>query len=229
VRHDRHDHPAGPRHRLPHRSLRPARPGGEPRLAHERAARLGSAPGRRRRRGAGDRPGRDADATITLDPPDAGEDADWLHAISWQGGSRLVIDELEQTGPSIYRTTEPLPVDGTWKTLLRLHEGNSLTSLPIYLPADPAIPAEGVPANGNFEREFEAEKEFLQREATTDGGVLQAIAYVTVLAITLSFLGLVAWARHRLAVTAQTTTDGRPSISPARPRPRAALRTAGAR
>jgi hypothetical protein len=163
---------------------------------------------------------RRVDATITVDPPDAGEDADWLHAISWQGGSKLVIDELEQTGPGLYRTIEPLPVDGTWKTLLRLHEGNSLTSLPIYLPADPAIPAEGVPASDGSERAFEAEKEFLQREATTDGGALQVIAYLTVLAITLGFLSLVAWGLHRLAVTAHAATDDRPSISPARPRSR---------
>jgi len=171
-------------------------------------------------RDAGGGSERTAEATIRLNPPDAGDDADWLHAISWQGGSKLVVDELEETRPGVYRTTEPLPVDGTWKTLLRLHEGNSLTSLPIYLPADPAIPAEGVPAGDRFTREFAAEKEFLQREAKADGGALQVIAYLAVLAITLGFLSLVAWGLHRLAVTAETRADDSTSMAPARPRPR---------
>ena len=35
------------------------------------------------------------------------------------------------------------------------HEvGNALTALPVYLPADPAIPVEGVPAEPRFERAF---------------------------------------------------------------------------
>jgi hypothetical protein len=162
---------------------------------------------------------RTVDATIRLDPPDAGDDADWLHVISWQGGSKLVVDELEQTGPGVYRSTEPLPVDGTWKTLLRLHEGTSLTSVPIYLPADPAIPAEEVPAGDGFTREFAAEKEFLQREAKTDAGALQVFAYLAVLAITLAFLSLVAWGLHRLAVTAKPAPGAPSPVGPPRRRP----------
>jgi hypothetical protein len=170
-------------------------------------------------RDAGGGSERAAEATIRLDPPDAGDDADWLHAISWQGGSKLIIDELEHAGPGIYRTTEPLPVGGSWKTLLRMHEGNSLTSVPIYLPFDPAIPAEEVPARDQFTREFSSEKEFLQREAKTDAGTLAAIAYLIVLAITLGFLGLVAWGLHRLAVTAERPQTG-DSTPAARSRPR---------
>ena len=162
---------------------------------------------------------RTVDATIRVDPPDAGDDADWLHVISWQGGSKLVVDELEQTGPGVYRSTEPLPVDGTWKTLLRLHEGNSLTSVPIYLPADPAIPAEEVPAGDGFTREFAAEKEFLQREAKTGAEALQVFAYLAVLAITLAFLSLVAWGLHRLAVTAEPAPGAPSPVGPPRRRP----------
>jgi hypothetical protein len=144
-----------------------------------------------------------AEATVTLDPPTAADDADWLHAISWQGGEELVLDELEPVGPGVYRTTEPLPVDGTWKTLLRLHEGDSLTLLPIYLTADPAIPAEGVRATDGVTRKFVVEREFLQREAKADPGPLSLAAYLTVVAITLAFLSLVAWGIHRLAVAAE--------------------------
>jgi hypothetical protein len=164
--------------------------------------------------------GQTAAATFTLDPPTAGDDADWLHTISWQGEDKLVLDELEQAGPGVYRSTEPLPVDGTWKTLLRLHEGNSLTLLPVYLPADPAIPAAGMPARDGVTREFVAEKEFLQREAKANPGPLSAVAYLIVVAITLGFLGLVAWGLHRLAVSAERpVAEPGPRPAPRRERP----------
>jgi hypothetical protein len=144
-----------------------------------------------------------ADATVRLDAADAAEDAEWFHAISWQGGEPYVLAELERVGAGVYRSDEPLPVDGTWKTLIRLHEGNSLTLLPVYLPADSAIPAEGVPPTDGATREFVAEKEFLQREAKTDPGPLALVAYLIVVAITLAFLSLVAWGLHRLAVVVE--------------------------
>jgi hypothetical protein len=159
-----------------------------------------------------------AEATVTLDPRDAADNAEWFHAISWQGGEPYILDGLEQTEPGVYRTTEALPVDGTWKTLLRLHEGNSLTLAPVHLPPDPAIPAEGVRATDGMTREFVAEKEFLQREAKADPGPLALVAYLIVLAITLAFLSVVAWGLHRLAVAAeQPATDDGTSTTPARP------------
>ena len=161
-----------------------------------------------------------ADATITLDPSDTADDAEWFHAISWQGGEPFVLDELERVEPGVYRTTEPLPIDGTWKTLLRLHEGDSLTLAPVYLPPDPAIPAEGVPANDGTTREFVAEKEFLQREAKADPGPLALGAYLAVVAITLAFLGLVAWGLHRLAVAAEAgASEHDAAVAPERQRP----------
>jgi hypothetical protein len=164
--------------------------------------------------------GQTAAATFTLDPPTAGDNADWLHTISWQGEDKLVLDELEETGPGVYRSTEPLPVGGTWKTLLRLHEGNSLTLLPVYLPADPAIPAAGVPARDGVTREFVAEKEFLQREAKANPGPLALVAYLIVVAITLGFLSLVAWGLHRLAVAAERpVAEPGPRPAPRRERP----------
>ena len=161
-----------------------------------------------------------AEATVTLDPAHAADDAEWFHAISWQGGQPYVLDGLEQVGPGVYRSSEPLPVDGTWKTLLRLHEGNSLTLLPVYLPADPAIPAEGVPATDDATREFVAEKEFLQREAKANPGALSLVAYLTVVAITLAFLSLVAWGLHRLATAAVARAPEEDASSRATKRPR---------
>jgi hypothetical protein len=143
--------------------------------------------------------GREVAATVRLDPPDAAADAEWFDVTAWQGGG-LVVAPLERTGPGLYRTTEPIPVHGNWKAMIRLHDGSSLTALPIYLPRDEAIPVGEVPAPPHFTRAFTDEHQLLQREAKGGPTLLVALAYSTVAAIALSLLVLLAWALHRLAV-----------------------------
>jgi hypothetical protein len=143
--------------------------------------------------------GREVEATIRMNPPDAASGAEWFDVTAWQGGG-LVVDPLKRLAPGLYRTTEPIPVYGNWKTMIRFHKGNSLTALPIYLPRDTAIPVGEVPAPANFTRSFGNEHKLLQREQKGGSPVLVAIAYSTVATITLSLLVLLAWALHRLSV-----------------------------
>ena len=89
--------------------------------------------------------GRAVNATVSIDPPSAAEDAKWLTSTAWQGGG-LVVDRLARVRGGVYRTNEPMPVHGDWKAEIRLHTGRSLIGVPVYLPNDPAIPAKGVPA-----------------------------------------------------------------------------------
>ena len=142
--------------------------------------------------------GRSVEATVRLDPPDAAKDARWLTATDWQGG-KLIVNRLEKVGDGVYRTTQPIPVHGEWKSLIRLHTGNSLTAIPIYLPEDKAIPAKGVPATPAFTRTFIADKEILQREAKDASPGLWAVAYGVVLLIVIALLGLLSWALLRLS------------------------------
>ena len=98
---------------------------------------------------------------------------------------------------------------GEWKTMIRLHRGNALTALPVYLPADPAIPVEGVPAAAQVERAFGPEQQLLQRERKTDvAGWLWAVAYGVVLAIALGFLALLVWGVHRVSADAAAAARG---------------------
>jgi len=143
-------------------------------------------------------PEREVHATVTIAPPAAAEDAEWFNVTAWQGGG-LVVDPLERIAPGVYRTTEPIPVHGDWKTLIRLHEGSSLTALPIFLPPDEAIPAAEVPASPTFTRPFVDETQILQREKTGGSTALAAVAYASVGAIAISLLALLAWGLHRLA------------------------------
>jgi hypothetical protein len=149
--------------------------------------------------------GREVEATVRLDPPDAAADAEWFDVTAWQGGG-LVVAPLERVGPGVYRSTEPIPVHGNWKSMIRLHDNSSLTALPIFLPRDEAIPVGEVPATAQFTRSFTDEHQLLQRESKGGPAALTVLAYGTVLAITLSLLALLAWALHRLAAGLQPST-----------------------
>jgi hypothetical protein len=144
-------------------------------------------------------PERTVDATVRFDPATAPEDADWVRGIAWQGGG-LVDASMEEVEPGVWRTTEPLPVYGNWKALIRFHEGSSILGLPVYLPEDPAIPAEGVAAPGSFQRSFVPEKQILQRELKDDvPTTLPPIAYSIVAVIFLGLIMLLGWAMARVA------------------------------
>jgi hypothetical protein len=166
-------------------------------------------------------PERTVDATIRIDPAQVGDDAYWLSAISWQGGDNLVLDDLRRTAPGVWQTTEPLPVYGTWKTLIRLHRDNYLAGVPIYMPEDTAIPAKAIPATASFDRPFVDETEILQREQTGDvAGYLVALAYGVVALIVCALIALLGWVLVRVA---RDPEGGRAE------RDRAATRPTGAR
>lgn len=157
-------------------------------------------------------------ATVQLTPADAGEGARWFDVTAWQGGG-LVVDPLERIAPGAYRTTEPIPAYGNWKTMIRLHKGNSLTAAPIYLPLDAAIPAPEVPAKASFSRPFVDETQILQREKTGGSPALVAIAYTAVASIALSLLVLLTWSLHRLAFPPRPAARRSRSAAPANPTP----------
>lgn len=144
-------------------------------------------------------PNREVEAVVRMSPPDAAANPEWFDVTAWQGGG-LVVDPLKRIGDGVYRTTEPIPVHGNWKAMIRLHKGNSLTALPIYLPRDRAIPVGEIPAPDHFTRGFGNEHKLLQREQKGGSPLLVAVAYSAVAAIALALLVLLAWGLHRLAL-----------------------------
>jgi hypothetical protein len=141
-----------------------------------------------------------------MSPTDAADGAEFINVTSWQGGG-LVIAELKSTGsPGVFTTDEPVPVGGSWKTMVRYSGGNTLNAMPIYMPEDPAIPVEGVPAEPAFERSFQSDHEVLQREQKDVVGWLTVVAYLVVASIAFALLVMIAWALHRLAVVAEEPT-----------------------
>ena len=72
--------------------------------------------------------------------------------------------------------------------------------MPLYLPRDAAIPAKEVPGEAaSFTRAFLADHEVLQRERKEGvSGALTLSAYLTVLAIALALIALIAWSLLRV-------------------------------
>jgi len=161
--------------------------------------------------------GRSVHATVAVDLPASADDAKWFTITAWQGGG-LRIDRLEQARPGVWRSTEPVPVHGSWKALLRLHKDRGIMGVPVYLPEDRAIPAKEVPARPSFERPFVADKEILQREAKEGAAGLTLLGYGVVLAITLSILVLIGWALVRLATVLEGPRLGDRDRRPRAPR-----------
>ena len=143
-------------------------------------------------------PRRSVDATIRVRPENGLEGAEFANVTAWQGGGSVVA-ALERIGRGAYRTSEPIPVHGAWKAMVRVQKGNGLVSVPIYLPADRAIPAPAVPGRASFERDFVSDRQNLQRERKEGvPGSLSAIAYLTVLALAVSLIVLLSWCLLRL-------------------------------
>jgi hypothetical protein len=157
-------------------------------------------------------PEREAQANVRIEPASAAADAQWLTVTAWQGGG-LVVDRLERTGPDSWRTTRTIPMHGDWKTTLRLQKDDAISAVPIYLPADPAIPAPGVAAASHFSRQFVSDRSLLQRERKQDvPAALPAVGYGAVLSIALTLIAFLAWALLRLARRAR---EGEPPVRPA--------------
>jgi hypothetical protein len=152
-------------------------------------------------------------ADIQITPANlVSEHPEWVSILAWQGGLAndrgLVIDNLERLGPGHYRSTRPIPAWGSWKTLMRVHDGRMLTAVPIYLAADPGIGAKEVPALSSTTRPFVQEVTILQRERNPDTSeVLWTIGCLVVLACTLILIGALTWGAGRLNNREPTASD----------------------
>ena len=132
-----------------------------------------------------------------LDPPDAAEGARWFIAAAWQGGGNVSAD-MEPVGEGRYVASQPVPVDGGWKSMLRLHRGSDMMAVPIRMPADPEFGLESIAADDRT-MAFGAETEYLLRE-TQDGPPGLAIAVrLLYAALAIAWLAAMITASRRVA------------------------------
>lgn len=151
--------------------------------------------------------GRMVTADIRLSPADLiGSDPEWVEILSWQGGTGddspghgLVVDKLRRIADDHFVSTRPVPVHGTWKTLLRLQDGRMQAALPIFMPLDPGIGAAEVAAPASFTRPFVEEITVLQRERSFDHpSWLIGLAGLVVLACSLALIAAMSWGAARI-------------------------------
>jgi hypothetical protein len=157
-------------------------------------------------------------ADVRINPPDLiSESPNWVSVLGWQGGLAnergIFVDRLEKVGPGHYRSTQPMPVYGKWKTLLRVHDGRMLTAVPIYLAGDPGIGAPEIPAQASMTRPFVPEITILQRERSPDTPVvLWTVGCLVVLVCTLIMIGGLSWGVGR--VNRAQPTDSKTELQP---------------
>ena len=124
--------------------------------------------------------------TVALDDPAVADGARWFQAMAWQGGT-LVVDDLREVGPGRWTTTEPVPVGGTWKTMLRLHDGHRMSAAPVWLPADPEIDEAEVPAVDRTVV-FGRETRYLLREVRDGSAVTAWLVHALLAVVALAWL-----------------------------------------
>ena len=151
-------------------------------------------------------------ADVQINPPNLVSDhPDWLTILSWQGKMQndrgLEIDWLKKVGPGHYVSTQPIPVWGQWKTLLRVHDGRTLTAVPIWAPADAEIPVPEIPAQAVSTRPFVLEVSILQRERDPNVPAwLFTAGSIVVLIFTLMVITALTWGAGRINA-AETTPE----------------------
>lgn len=159
--------------------------------------------------------GEAVDAELTLQPTDAAAGGvEWLTVTAWQGADwadrQSIVDRLEPVGEGTYRTTQPIPVHGNWKALVRFHDGRVMASAPIFMPADEPLDADEIPAEDGASRDFVYDKQLLQREALDVPPYLWNIGYAVLALIIGAWIAAVGWG---LSMLRRTRPDaGEPAV-----------------
>lgn len=138
---------------------------------------------------------------VRLDP-DIARDAEWLNVTAWQGGGSVVAP-LIPTGGGTFMTETRVPIEGDWKTLIRLHKDANIVAVPVYLPADEAVSAPGVPAEATVTRHFIADKAILLREAKETPPWLSWLAYAVLSALIATWIAALGWGLSRMGRAGQ--------------------------
>ncbi len=143
---------------------------------------------------------RTARATVRISPASAVSRPDYVEQLSWQGHAKSIVAVLHPIAPGVYRTAQPLPISGSWKSLIRMQQGRVRGDVPVFMPADPAIPAIGIPARAQVTRAFVSDTALMQRERKKDvAGWLWSAATSAVLVIIAVLLVIIGWGLNRVA------------------------------
>lgn len=159
---------------------------------------------------------------VRIEPAGATDGAEWVHVITWQGAewwsdehARLV--DLEPLGDGVFRTSEPVPIEGDWKTMVRVHRSRVMAAAPVFLPEDTAIPADEVPALAETTRDLVPDEQILLREMRPAPDWIDAAAHAGMGLIAAGWLAAFVLGTRRLRLGPGQTAQPRGQASGARP------------
>jgi hypothetical protein len=127
-----------------------------------------------------------AAVTARLSPADAADGNRWFQVMSWQGGG-LEATDLRETSPGRWVAEAPVAIGGNHKTVLRLHRGHQMMSVPIWLPADPEIGAAVIPAVDRT-MAFQPETDYLLRETKPGAQWFAWVVYALLALVTTAWI-----------------------------------------
>ena len=142
---------------------------------------------------------------VSVQPADLiDDDPTWVQLTAWQGGNEdmkgVVTHRLKRTGENTWESTQPVPVGGNWKTLLRVQDERMLAGVPIFMPADEPLNVDEVPVEAEMTRDFVPEIEILQRERDFDSPAwMWGVANLIVLLCSLAILAGISVAVSRVS------------------------------
>lgn len=147
--------------------------------------------------------GQQASVAVELQPADAANRATAFGIVSWQGGGR-VSAKLNEVGPGRYESSRPVPVSGSWKTMVGLQRGDEVMAAPVYLPADPEINAPAIAALPQRQAAFVRNTALLLREQHAGPAWPSVAGYGGLAAMVALWSGAIAFVAHRLSGAADS-------------------------
>ncbi|MDQ3958037.1 MAG: hypothetical protein M3273_06915, partial [Actinomycetota bacterium] len=124
---------------------------------------------------------------VVVEPPSAVEETDMFEVMSWQGGE-LVVTPLREIGPGSYRAVDPVPVEGDWKSMVRISDKDVMVAVPVFMPEDREIGAGEIPVVPRRTAEFRRDTELLMREAHGGPAWPAMVAYGSILTVALVWI-----------------------------------------
>ncbi|MGH9284475.1 MAG: hypothetical protein ACRD0M_02200 [Acidimicrobiales bacterium] len=157
-----------------------------------------------------------ATVEIDFDDPGAAASATAFGVVAWQGGGR-VSASLEEVAPGRYVSSRPLPITGSWKTMVGLQRKDEVMAAPVYLPADPEYDQPEIPALSEREVTFVKNTDLLLREMRDGPAWPALLGYGGLATMIAVWTALVAYAANRVARQNELAWAAPPA--PRRPEP----------
>jgi hypothetical protein len=151
--------------------------------------------------------GRDVALALAVDPASSVAGSDFFDVVAWQGREPVRHIRLIEVAPGQFRAERPVPVGGTWKSLVLHERGDVVEAVPVAFPADPDYGLQAVEPPAEGVERFVPASSLLMRES--HGAVIwPALLATTVFVVMIvAWVGAIALAGRSLASSAQRRVE----------------------